>query len=147
MDNIIIEESKQEDKKRIRRMKIVTSHICRECKIEKQFIDLVVSHEYGPDKELVMKKLCLECQKNLSKKYYKEKKVKILKEIKTKYDNNKNKFNIQIKFNDINDFDNKIKIIREKLENDLISEIKQRKTYVKRIKNVEEVLSISSNSE
>ena len=146
LNNILIEKKKQ-----VRKIKLITSRECKICLIEKPINELVISHDLGPDRPPRFKKLCLECQKNLSKRYYKEKKPKILEAIKIKTDTDKKKFNIQVKFNNIEELKNKMNLIKNNLENNIIiEEIKQRKPRTKKNNgggngNAPAAIAISSN--
>ena len=128
----IINDVLVERKKQVRKIKLITSRECKICKIEKPLIELVISHDLGPDRPPRFKKLCLECQKSMSKRYYKEKKPQILEGIKKKADNEKKKFNVQVKFNSIEELENKMNLIKNNIENNLIEEIKQRKPRTKK---------------
>ena len=114
--------------------KVFTSRLCKVCNIEKRLEDFVsyVSNNVGPERIIKMKKICLECQKDLSHKYYEKNKKVVLKAIKAQKEKKAKKYNVQFKFNNMTELDNQIKMLKYKFDNNLIDEIKQRKQHTRK---------------
>ena len=108
-----------------------TTKVCKICKIEKPLNDMVINETLGIDRPVKMKNRCLECYKQISKDYYRDNKQKVLEFHKKLYEQNKKKYSVIVKFNDVNELTNEYNKLKDKLENNKINEIKQ-KTYKKK---------------
>ncbi len=68
---------------------------------------------------------CLDCYKEISKKYYQNKREKILEDMNKINDKKKKMYSYNIKFNDINDITKAIEVIKEKFNNQELLDIKK----------------------
>ena len=95
--------------------------LCGELKEPEKF---VVDRKLA-DGKIRFKTKCLDCYKEISKKYYAEKKEKILHEMSKINELKKKKFSYNIKFNSIDDLDKQIENLKNKLDNNELVEIKK----------------------
>ena len=68
---------------------------------------------------------CLDCYKEISKKYYAEKKEKILNDMSKINEKKKKTYSYNIKFNDIDDLNKQMETLKDKLDNKELIEIKK----------------------
>jgi len=108
-----------------------TTKVCKICKVEKPLKDMVINEMLGLDRPIKMKNKCLDCYKQVSKDYYRDNKQKVLDFHKKLYEQSKKKYSVIIKFNDVNDLTNEYIKLKEKLENNQMSDVKL-KTYKKK---------------
>ena len=122
-----------EDINPIKKAKKIIKHskVCKICKIEKLNKEFVINNQFGVDKPMVMKNKCKECYKGISKQYFKDHKVDVLKAIKIKKESNKKLYSSVIKFNNLEELTNQYEILKLKLENNLLEVRKYRKEYVR----------------
>ena len=107
-----------------------TTKVCKICKIEKPLNEMVINETLGIDRPVKMKNKCLDCYKQVSKDYYRDNKQKVLEFHKKVYEQNKKKYSIIVKFNNITELTIEYNKLKDKLENDQL-EVKQR-TYKKK---------------
>ena len=132
--NEIIKENKPVIKKQKKIRDIKTTKICKICKIEKPLNEMVINETFGLDRPVRMKNKCLECYKKVSKDYYRDNKKKVLEFHKKIYDNNRKKYSVILKFNNIDDLTNEYNKLKQKLENNQMIEVKKR-THKKKSDN------------
>lgn len=107
---------KTEDEVKMRKCKL-----CGEDKTEDKF---VVDRKLA-DGKIRFKTKCLDCYKEISKKYYQEKRDKILNDVNKINEKKKKKFSYNIKFNNLDDLTKQVELLKEKLKNQEILEIKK----------------------
>ena len=108
-----------------------SSKKCKICGLEKLNEEFVINNQLGVDKPMIMKNKCKECYKAISKQYFKDHKVDVLKAVKVKKENNKKQYSSIIKFNNLEELTNQYEILKLKLENNLLEVRKYRKEYVR----------------
>ncbi len=85
--------------------------VCKDCKLEKQLDQFVINYTYnskkeGEKKSIKFKNRCLECYRNLSKKYYADNKERVLNMMANKYEKINNKiYSVKLNFNTIEDME------------------------------------------
>ena len=120
----VVEQSNQVKVRKPRKLKEpVKTKVCKICKQEKSIDEFALNEIIN--RVVRMKNICLICLNNLSKDNYKKNKDKILKENKEKYNNNKKKtYKVSIKFNNIDEFKEKLKIITDKIDINQLDDFK-----------------------
>ena len=129
--NEIIEQNPPVIRKYRKHKEPKTTKVCSICKVEKPLECMVINETLGLERPVKMKNKCLDCYRVKSKDYYRDNKKKILESIKIKYEDNKKKYSVMFKFNDVTELTNEYNKIKEKLENNQMTEVKQR-TYKKK---------------
>ena len=129
--NEIIEQNPPVIKKYKKHKEPKTTKVRKICNIEKNLNEFVVNETLGLDRPIRMKNRCLECYKKVSKNYYRDNKEKVLEFHKKLYEGKKKKYSVMFKFNDVTELTNEYNKIKEKLENNQMTEVKQR-TYKKK---------------
>ena len=109
--------------------KIMKKKTCIICGLEKLRNEFVIANYYK--ETTIMKNKCKNCYNNVSKIYYNNKKVVLLEKQKIKKIEKRKKYNIMMKFNNMDELLIQFELIKNKLENDKL-ETKTRKEYVKK---------------
>jgi hypothetical protein len=107
---------KTEDEVKLRKCKL-----CGENKTEDKF---VVDRKLA-DGKIRFKTKCLDCYKEISKKYYQEKRDKILDDMNKINDKKKKQFAYNLKFNNLEDLTKQVELLKEKFNNKEVLEIKK----------------------
>jgi hypothetical protein len=125
----ILKNTKNEKSKIIKKSSIKDNNkkTCKICKIEKNKNEFVIDRIVR-DKEVRFKTKCLDCYKEISKKYYEEKKQKVLENIKKAKELKRKTFTIKIDFNDLIDLDIQIDKLKQKFNDNSLDFIKKYKS-------------------
>ena len=130
--NEIIEQNPVIKRKYVKHKEPKKTKVCTICKIEKPLEQMVINETLGLERPVKMKNKCLDCYRVKSKDYYRDNKDKVLESIKKKYIENKKKYSVIVKFNDVTELTNEYNKLKDKLENNQMTEIKQR-TYIPKL--------------
>ena len=131
--NEIIEQNPPVIKKYRKHKEPKTTKVCSICKVEKPLEQMVINQTFDINRAVKFKNKCLDCYQKLSKDYYKDNKKKLLEIAKKKYDENKKLYSVVIKFTNAEDLTNEYNKLLDKLNNNLMKEVKTR-TYKKKDK-------------